>query len=116
MLPSGRRVYLGDKEKTVIGRGGDCCIQLDSATASRQHAFVQLKATNQVTPVTSDNGKYVRLDTPEEDYSFEIVDSSTNGTKLNMRPLVNGNPRKLSNGDRIKVDDKVVATFYNNVH
>ncbi len=116
LLPSGRRVYLGDKEKTVIGRGGDCCIQLDSATASRQHAFVQLKATNQVTPVTSDNGKYVRLDTPEEDYSFEIVDSSTNGTKLNMRPLVNGNPRKLSNGDRIKVDDKVVATFYNNVH
>jgi len=100
LLPSGKRVYLGDKEKTEIGRGADCCVLLNDDRASRKHAHIQLSGFRPGTNELTSN-----------EFEFEIVDTSTNGTLLNQRPLVKGNPRILKYGDRIKVCDKVVAVF-----
>ena len=47
----------------------------------------------------------------EEAFEFYITDCSSNGTKLNKRPLVKGNRRLLKEGDAIIIDNKIVCRF-----
>ena len=62
----------------------------------------------------SENGKY-KLDQTMKGmdlpFFFTVTDVSTNGTYINKRPLVKHSPRVLRNGDKIVINNDVVATF-----
>lgn len=69
-------------------------------------------ATGTVELATSANGKYtVSAVKDEEAFEFYITDCSSNGTKLNKKPLVKGNRRLLKEGDAIIIDNKIVCRF-----
>ena len=67
----------------LIGRSGDCDVQLPNDRVSRQHA---------------------RIDHTGD--SYEIADLSANGTRLNARMLTGTD--RLAPGDRIYIEDYVL--------
>ncbi len=68
----------------LIGRGGDCDVQLPDERVSRHHARIE----------------------PQEAGSYRIEDLSVNGTRLNAAML--DQRTRLSPGDRIYVEDFVI--------
>ena len=77
------KIKLGEKA-LLLGRGGDCDVQLPDERVSRHHARVE----------------------PHYTRSYWIEDLSANGTRLNAAML--GEATRLSPGDRIYVEDFVV--------
>ena len=67
----------------LIGRSGECDVQLPNDRVSRQHARIDLK-----------------------DDFYEISDLSANGTRLNARMLEGVS--RLAAGDRIYIEDYVL--------
>ncbi len=68
----------------LIGRGGDCDVQLPDERVSRHHARIE----------------------PQEAGTYRIEDLSVNGTRLNAAML--DQRTRLSPGDRIYVEDFVI--------
>lgn len=83
-----RRVHLLDRERTVIGRGHDCDVMLQDASASRRHSCA-----------------FRYPEDPDIVVWMEDM-GSTNGTFVNGERLTG--PRKLEEHDRIRIG----ATLY----
>ena len=103
--------------RTILGRSPACALVMDNFLVSRQHAEIEFvsEATKQVEyERMSENGKY-KLDQTMKGmdlpFFFTVTDVSTNGTYINKRPLVKHSPRVLRNGDKIVINNDVVATF-----
>jgi len=77
------KIKLGEKG-ILLGRGGDCDVQLPDERVSRHHA---------------------RIESPETD-GYWIEDLSVNGTRLNAAMLEERT--RLHPGDRIYIEDFVV--------
>ncbi|MEM6792376.1 MAG: FHA domain-containing protein [Acidobacteriota bacterium] len=75
------KIQLSDE--ILIGRGGDCQVQLPKDSVSRNHAVIR----------PSGEG-------------YEIENLSSNGTRLNATMLEQ--PRSLAGGDRLYIADYVV--------
>ena len=74
------KITLGEGE-ILLGRGGDCQIQLPQERVSRQHAAIR----------------------PTDGGGYEIENLSANGTRLNATMLED--PAGLKPGDRIYIAD-----------
>jgi sigma-B regulation protein RsbU (phosphoserine phosphatase) len=88
---TGERYTLGN-ETAVLGRHPDCAIVLDQGAVSRQHAQIVFK---------------------EGDYWVEDL-RSRNGTYVNSAPVTV--PRRLQNGDRLKICDLEFTFFRDSRH
>ena len=77
------KIKLGEKP-ILLGRGGDCDVQLPDERVSRHHARIE----------------------PQEAGSYWIEDLSVNGTRVNAAMLEER--ARLGPGDRIYIEDFVV--------
>ncbi len=77
------KIKLGE-QGILIGRGGDCDVQLPDERVSRHHARIE----------------------PRDGGSYWIEDRSVNGTRLNASMLEERT--RLSPGDRIYIEDFVL--------